>query len=114
MWFERMNMADKVVFSGPMKHADWENTKVISGDLIEEIKKLKQEALKDMTILGSGSIIAQLAAHKLIDEYKIMIDPLAIGEGTPLFNDMKDQLDLKLISGRTFKSGTLLLKYRSK
>ena len=111
---EQMNAADKVVFSRTMKHAEWENTKVISGDLIAEVNKLKQEALKDMTILGSGTIITQLAKHNLIDEYKILVDPLAIGDGTPLFNDIKDQLDLKLISGRTFKSGTLLLKYRSK
>lgn len=111
---EIMNTADKVVFSSTMKHADWENTKVISGDLIVEAKKMKQEAQKDMTILGSGSIIAQLAEYNLIDEYKILIDPLVIGKGTPLFNDIKEQVDLELISGRTFKSGSVLLKYRSK
>src|SRR5688572_17823062 len=60
-----MNNAEKIVFSRNLKKADWENTKVISGDLIAEVNKLKQEALKDMVILGSGSIVAQLSDHKL-------------------------------------------------
>lgn len=106
-----MNNADKIVFSRNLKHADWENTKVISGDLIAEVNKLKQEAKKDMVILGSGSIVAQLSDHKLIDEYKIMIDPIALGRGTSLFNNMEHQLDLKLKDSRTFKSGTILLTY---
>jgi dihydrofolate reductase len=109
-----MNAASKIVFSRNLKKADWENTKVISGDLIAEVNKLKQEAEKDMVILGSGSIIAQLSDHKLIDTYQIMIDPVALGRGTSLFTNMEHQLDLVLKDTQTFKSGTVLLTYSLK
>jgi dihydrofolate reductase len=111
---EGMNKADKVVFSRSLQHAQWENTKVISGDLVAEVNKLKQEAQKDMTILGSGSVLTQLAEHDLIDEFKIMIDPLVIGAGTTLFKDISKKLDLKLISGKSFKSGAVLVRYQPK
>jgi dihydrofolate reductase len=111
---EGMNKADKIVFSTTLKHAEWENTKVISGDLIAEVNKLKQEAQKNMTILGSGSVLAQLAEYGLVDEFKIMIDPIAIGSGTTLFNGIKKPLDIKLISGKSFKSGTVLVRYQPK
>jgi dihydrofolate reductase len=106
-----MNGAEKIVFSRNLKHAEWQNTKVISGDLIAEVNKLKQEALKDMVILGSGSIVAQLSEHKLIDEYKIMIDPVALGRGASLFTNIEHQLDLELKDSKTFKSGVVLLVY---
>jgi dihydrofolate reductase len=111
---QAMNNADKIVFSRNLKNADWQNTKVISGDLIAEVNKLKQEATKDMMILGSGSIVAQLSDHLLIDEYKIMVDPVVLGRGTSLFTNMEDQLDLVLKDTQTFKSGTLLLTYTLK
>ena len=108
-----MNDSEKIVFSKTLANADWSNTRIIKDDIIETVKKMKQEPGNDMTILGSGSIIAQFAAHGLIDEYTIMLDPLAIGEGTSLFKGMKHQLDLELTNTRTFKSGRLLLSYRA-
>jgi len=111
---EGMNKADKIVFSKTLRHAEWENTKVISGDLIAEVNKLKQEAQKNMTILGSGKILTQLAEFGLVDEFKIMIDPVAIGSGTTLFSDIKKPLGVKLISGKAFKSGTVLVRYQPK
>ena len=109
-----MSDADKIVFSRNLKQADWQNTKVISGDLIAEVAKLKQEATKDMVILGSGTIVAQLSDHKLIDTYQVMIDPVAFGRGTSLFNNMEHQLDLVLKDAQTFRSGTVLLTYTLK
>ncbi len=107
---EGMNKAEKIVFSRKMKKADWSNTKVISGDSIAEMKKLKK-ASTDMTILGSGSIMTQFAEEGLIDTYIFMVDPIAIGKGTPIFNGLKRQLNLKLISSKAFKSGTVLNTY---
>jgi dihydrofolate reductase len=66
---------------------------------------------KDMTLLGSGSILTQMADAGLIDEYQIMIDPVAITQGTPIFKNLQHQLDLKLTNTRTFKSGVVLLSY---
>lgn len=109
---EGMNKAEKIVFSRTLQKADWENTRIISEDMIEEVQKLKHYAQKNMTLLGSGNILTQLAEASLIDEYQIMIDPVAIGNGTPVFQNIKHHLDLKLTSTRTFKSGVILLCYQ--
>lgn len=107
---KNMNEAEKIVFSRTLKTSDWQGTRVVSGKIEDEVRKLKQ-AGKTMTVLGSGSIVAQLADAGLIDTYQFMIDPVAIGEGTPMFNGLKKKLDLKLTSTRTFKSGVVLLSY---
>lgn len=106
-----MNASEKIVFSNSLKKADWSNTKVIGGDIIEEVKKLKRTTGPDMTILGSGSIISQFTDHKLIDTYLLMVDPVALPAGTPIFNGIKEKLDLKLVEVRKFKSGVILLTY---
>jgi dihydrofolate reductase len=106
-----MNKAEKIVFSRTLKEADWNNTKLVKDNLIDAVKQWKTESGKDITVLGSGSIVTQLAEAGLIDEYGIMIDPVALGEGTPLFNGMKGKLDLDLVSAQPFKSGVLFLTY---
>lgn len=106
-----MNKSEKIVFSRTLKKADWNNTRIISSHAVEEIIKLKKTSQKDMIILGSGSIVTLCAEHGLIDTYQIMIDPVALGNGTPLFKGMQRQLDLRLTSTRTFKSGVILLNY---
>ena len=109
-----MNDAEKIVFSNTMKNAGWNNTRIISGNILDEMKKLKQTPGKDLTILGSGSIITQFADAGLIDGYEIMIDPVALGDGTPIFKGIKHQLDLKLTNSHMFKSGVVLLSYELK
>ncbi len=110
---EGMNKAEKIVFSTKLENADWANTQIIKNDLIGAVKNLKQNKIKDITILGSGNIITQLAEAKLIDEFSIMIDPVAIGKGTSIFRGMASNLSLKLTGTRTFKSGVVLLNYKS-
>lgn len=107
---EGMNKSQKIVFSRTLKKAEWDNTKLIKDNLVEEVKKLKK-GRNDITILGSGSIVTQLAEAGLIDMYQIMVDPIALGAGTPMFGGMKKKLDLKLTSSRVFKSGVVLLIY---
>jgi len=106
-----MNNSDKIVFSQTLKKADWKNTRVIGGDIVGEIKKMKKESGNSLTILGSGSIVTLFSEHHLIDHYEIMIDPVALGAGTTLFKDLKGKLDLRLTSSKTFKSGVVLLSY---
>jgi dihydrofolate reductase len=108
-----MNQAEKVVFSRTLKKADWNNTRFVKENIVEEVRKLKQRPGKGLTILGSGSIVTQLAEQGLIDEYQIMVDPVAIGAGTPLFEGLKGKLDLKLTGTRAFKSGVVLLTYKA-
>lgn len=107
-----MNSSEKLVFSKTLKKADWNNTTLVNGDMIEELKRRKDEG-RDMTILGSGSIISQCAEAGLIDGYELMLDPIALGDGTPMFKGMKRQLNLQLVNTRTFKSGIVLLSYKA-
>ena len=109
---EGMNKADKIVFSRTLKKPAWRNTKLVSNNIADEISKMKQSSGKDMTLLGSGSIMTQFAEQGLIDEYQIMVDPVVIGNGTPIFKGVKHTLELKLTSTRTFKSGVVLLCYQ--
>ncbi len=107
-----MNRSQKIVFSSTMKKAEWNNTKVIGGNIIEEMTRLKKKKGNDMTILGSGSIVSLFAETNLIDEFQIMIDPVVIGNGTPIFKGIKQKLDLKLTEIKSFKSGVVLLSYK--
>ncbi|WP_353720284.1 dihydrofolate reductase family protein [Dyadobacter sp. 676] len=106
-----MNETEKIVFSTTLKTARWANTTLIKTDLVEAVRALKADPERMMTILGSGSIIMQLAEARLIDEYQFMIDPVAIGEGTPSFQGLTRKLDLELIDSRVFGSGVVLLRY---
>ena len=107
-----MNKAEKIVFSTTLKKAVWNNTKIINNNIIDEIHKLKQFGKKDMTILGSGTIVTQFAEAGLIDYYQIMIDPIALGKGTAIFSGISNKLNLKLTDSKVFKSGVVLLSYQ--
>ncbi|MDB5198824.1 MAG: dihydrofolate reductase [Chitinophagaceae bacterium] len=109
---EGMNNAEKIVFSKTLQKADWKNTRVVKNNIVEEIRKLKQQG-KDITILGSGSIVSLFAEHGLIDDYQFMLDPVAIADGTPIFKGINHQLNLKLIDTKIFKSGSILLSYQT-
>ncbi len=106
-----MNKAEKIVFSRTLKKAEWNNSRVMNGDIVEEMRKMKQTPGKDMTILGSGSIVTQFAEAGLIDLYQLMLDPVVIPGGVPIFNGIQSKLNLKLTNTRVFKSGNMLLCY---
>ena len=109
---EGMNKAEKIVFSRTLKKVGWNNTRLVRDNIGREIGNLKKTSRKDMTLLGSGSILTQLAQEGLIDEFQFMVDPVALGDGTPIFKNIKHRLNLKLTSTRTFKNGTVLLCYQ--
>ena len=108
---ERMNNLPKVVFSRTLEAVSWNNTKLVKGDLADAIRKMKQEAGEDMVIFGSGSLVSQLAQESLIDEYQIVVDPVALGKGRTMFDGIKKKLPLKLKNTRTFGNGNVLLCY---
>lgn len=105
-----MNRAEKVVFSKTMTKVDWHNTR-ISLHLEEEVRRLKEKSDQPLTVLGSGSLVAQLTELGLVDEFQFMVDPIALAAGTTIFEGLSRPLHLQLTSTRTFKSGTLLLTY---
>lgn len=111
---EGMNKSLKLVASKTLKSTDWNNTRILSKNLIEEIRQLKKESKNDITLLGSGQLLTQLADANLIDTYQFMIDPVVIGSGKQLFSGLAQQLEFELMQQKTFKSGVMLVSYKAK
>lgn len=107
-----MNRAQKIVFSRKPFAPRWDRTRVMTGDVVEQVQALKARPGADMTILGSGSIVSLFTEHRLIDEYEFMIDPVAIPKGTAVFAGITNTVELELTGSRAFKSGAVLLSYR--
>jgi dihydrofolate reductase len=106
-----MNSMSKVVFSRTLTQASWNNTRLVKGDLVSEIRKMKNESGPGMAILGSGSIISQLALEHVIDEYQMIVDPVALGKGRTMFDGITEPLNLNLTKTRTFGNGKVYLCY---
>ena len=105
-----MNALPKFVASRSLKSADWSNTTVLGGDLIGDVKKLKASG-SDLTILGSGSIVAQLATAGLLDTLDVMLVPVSLGGGKRLFDGMPRSLGWKREDVRQFSNGNVFIRY---
>jgi dihydrofolate reductase len=100
----------KVVFSRRIKESYWENTQIYDDNPIEIVRLMKQRSNPDILMLGSGSIVQQLARESLIDEYIFIITPIVAGEGKPLFQFV-EQFELNLRGAQAFESGNVVLHY---
>jgi dihydrofolate reductase len=109
---KQMNDLPKVVFSRTLAKATWKNTRLVKGDLPAEVRKLKAESAQDLAIMGSGSIVAQLAPLGLVDEYQLVVNPIALGNGRTMFDGIPSHLRFGLHGTRTFRNGNVLLTYR--
>lgn len=110
---EALTKMNKIVFSKTLKNTDWENIVVFSNDLIEEVKRLKRENASDMIIFGSGTIVQQLTSAGLIDDYWFIVTPVILGAGKALFSGVK-KVDLQFIEAKHFKSGNVVMHYKTK
>lgn len=108
----KMNTLPKVVFSTTLEKAEWENTRLVKGNLAEEVSRLKRLPGMDMMIFGSGSLVSALTQAGLIDEYRIVVNPVVLGRGKPLFQDLRERLSLKLLKTRTLRCGDVILYYQ--
>jgi dihydrofolate reductase len=108
---ERMNGLQKYVFSRTLEKAAWSNTTLLKGELTAEVRKLKLQPGPNVVIMGSGSIVAQLADAGLVDEYQIVLNPLVVGSGRTLFEGVKNKLPLHLAKSRAFGNGNVVLFY---
>ena len=108
---EGMNNLQKVVFSRTLDTVSWKNTKLVKGDLVTEVRKMKAEPGEGMAILGSGTIVSQLAQAGLIDEYQMALIPVVLGKGRTMFDGINEKLALKLVKTRAFVNGTVVLWY---
>jgi len=100
----------KIVFSHTLKNVDWKNTKLKKEVIKEEVLELKQQAGKNI-LVGSPSLLVTLAQLDLIDEYQLSVQPTVLGSGLPLFKNIKDRIDLKLLKTKTFGCGAVTLYY---
>ena len=108
---EQMNSLPKVVFSRTLDAASWNRTKLVKGDLVEAVGKMKQEPGKDMVILGSGSIVSQLTQAGLIDVYQFVVNPVVLGRGKTMFSGVENEVRMKQTGTRAFKNGNVLVSY---
>jgi dihydrofolate reductase len=111
---EGMNSLPKVVFSRTMEKALWNNTRLVKGDLVAEIRRMKREPGQDMVIMGSGSIVSQLAQERVIDEYQMVMIPVVLGKGRTMFDGVTDRLNMTLTQSRVFGNGNVYLCYEPK
>jgi dihydrofolate reductase len=103
-----MNAARKYVASRTLAQATWNNTKLLTGDLVTAVRELKATDGPGIAILGSGSIAAQLGEANLVDEYQFVIVPIALGGGRTVFSARRP---LKLVGERAFKNGNVVVTY---
>jgi dihydrofolate reductase len=106
-----MNEMPKYVASYKPFEVDWSGTTVLSGDVIGEIRKLKEEPGKDIALLGSNNLCVSLMEAGLVDEFRIMVKPVALGKGSSLFTGLSKTTKLKLLKTQSFESGNMLHYY---
>jgi dihydrofolate reductase len=108
---DRMNSTPKLVFSRTLEKVEW-NARLIKNNIEEEITKLKQQPGKDLALFAGASMLLTLRQLGLVDEYRVMVNPVVLGSGTPLFKGVTERLKLRLLKTRTFKSGVVGLHYQ--
>ena len=107
-----MNGYPKHVVSTTLEEPlEWNNSKLVKGDLAEEISRLKDQPGKDIRVFGSGDLVNTLMQHDLVDEYRLMVFPIVLGSGKRLFGEGGDMKPLKLMETRTLGSGVVVLSY---
>jgi dihydrofolate reductase len=109
---EQMNNLPKVVFSRTLERAEWKNSRLVQGDAAAEVTRLKRESGKDLVILGSASLASSLLQANLIDEYRVILEPVVLGSGHPLFKSIPKRIQMKLTGIRTLKTGVVVLYYQ--
>ena len=108
----KINNMTKIVFSKTLEKVEWKNARLVKEVIPDEIVKIKKQPGKDMVIFGSGSIVSTFAQLGLVDEYRIIVNPVVLGSGKPLFKDIRGRINLKLLKTKTFSSGNVLLVYQ--
>ncbi len=107
-----MNRLPKIVFSRTLEYSGWNNTRLIKDHIAEEITTLKQLPGKELALFGSANLLSTLIRMDLVDEHRIIVNPVVLGRGTPLFQGIEEPLGLILQTTKVFASGNVLLTYR--
>ena len=107
-----MNDIPKVVFSKTLAKADWAQSTIANGDLADEVSALKREPGKDMIAWGGAAFAQSLSRLRLVDEYRLVVQPVALGDGLPLFAGLTAPFVLDLVEARAYADGAVLHVYR--
>lgn len=115
---KQMNTKPKIVFSRTLKDVEeteyWKNIRLVKENVVEEVKKIKANSEKDIAVYGSNNLCITLLENNLLDELRIMINPVVIGKGTTLFSGIQEKYNFILQETRQFKNGNILLTYAIK
>ena len=108
---DKFNSMPKYVVSSTLTDPDWTNTTVLDGDVVEEVKKLKDELDGDVVVHGSAQLAQTLLEHDLVDELRLMVFPVVLGAGKRLFGATSDKKPMRLTDARTVGDGVAILTY---
>jgi dihydrofolate reductase len=108
----KMNAIRKYVFSKTLDEVDWTNTQLIKGDAVQELKRLKSLGENNLLLFGSADLALTFTRNNLIDEYRLMVNPIILGEGRSLFAANGGTLKFKLLDTKVFHNGNVLLSYQ--
>ena len=109
---EKFNAMSKYVVSSTLGAADWNNTTVLAGDVVEEVRKLREEQDGNIVVHGSATLVQTLLENDLVDELRLMVFPVVLGTGRRLFGETSDKKRLELVESRTVGDGVAILVYR--
>jgi len=109
---EKMNTMTKYVVSATLNKVDWPGSKLVKGDLAEEIRRLKREPGHDLLLSGSARLFNALMKENLIDLYRFMLHPVVLGKGKRLFADGNDKGVLDLVETKRFSLGIVVMEYK--
>jgi dihydrofolate reductase len=109
---DRMNAMPKYVVSSTLQSADWNNSTIVSGNVVEEIKKLKDDVDGVILVAGSAQLVQTLVEHDLVDELRLMVFPVVLGSGKRLFGETTDKKSLELADSKIVGDGIAILTYR--
>jgi dihydrofolate reductase len=107
-----MNQIPKVVFSNSLKEARWGETRIVAGDLREEIGRLKEESGRELLAHGGARFARALVSAGVVDEYRLVAHPVALGKGLSIFSGLEAPIRLTLVEAITFKSGAVAKVFR--
>jgi dihydrofolate reductase len=110
---DRMNSIAKYVASTTLEDLEWENSRLIEGDVPEAVAKLKQQPGQDLVIYGSHDLMHSLLEHDLIDEYQLWVYPVVLGRGRSFFKDGVERMALDLVDTTVIPPGVAILTYQS-
>ena len=109
---DKFNRMPKYVVSSTMDEAEWENSTVLDGDVVDAVSKLRQKSGGDIVVHGSARLVQTLLEHDLVDELRLMVFPVVLGSGKQLFGDTSEKKPLRLVDSRTVGDGVAILIYR--